>query len=66
MRLDVSRLLGGSNIQYVEEGKLEEFNDSQDDDEEEAESNPEECGRNEALRRKIINMPSKEISEKEM
>jgi len=66
MRLDISRLIGGSNIAYVEEGKSEAFNDSQDDDEDEAESNPEECGRNEELRRKIIARPSKEITEKEM
>jgi hypothetical protein len=28
MRLDISRLIGGSNISYVEEGKTEAFNDS--------------------------------------
>ena len=28
MRLDISRLIGGSNIAYVEEGKTEAFNDS--------------------------------------
>jgi hypothetical protein len=69
MRLDVTRLLGGSNMQYVEEGKGgqgEAFNDEQDDDEDEAEGDPEECGRNETLRRKIVSKASMEITKDEM
>lgn len=67
MRLDISRLIGGSNIAYVEEGKkTEKFNDEQDDDEDESEADAEECGRNETLRRKIITRPSSELSKKEL